>query len=350
MSDQYTITEQYHEKKGTYIYVVRLINKIDKDEFIIVRDYAKNYNGYYSSYRGVNGFVFQTEADAKEFGDIIDAMFSNAPITCDGSHEDDGISYDNPPKAVIDNGMPLHKALRNVILTEGKDIVKELRLVNILDDFHAYESISASKYILRAIIADGYSTKLLSLGMWNNKALNLVDRFIQNTGFIKESATGIFQSIAFGLGWINEIKSYPNSSASSSIPNKPTQPQLQTPRKQIKKLWNSDMDEDETNDFFMSITEIDNETANSFGVEIENLCFFLNTSGNISLSCEIVRKSKKKNKDYAFLHYALYDAKGRVASTDYHTVMQPESPNSNPIIIGLELSPEDISRIRLYFQ
>lgn len=33
--------------------------------------------------------------------------------------------------------MELHKALRHIIQTEGQDILKEIRLVNILDDFKA---------------------------------------------------------------------------------------------------------------------------------------------------------------------------------------------------------------------
>ena len=73
--------------------------------------------------------------------------------------------------------MELHKALRHIIETEGQDIIKEIRLVNILDDFNAYQDIPASKYILRAIIADGYSSKLLQIGKWDNFAKALSTKF-----------------------------------------------------------------------------------------------------------------------------------------------------------------------------
>lgn len=99
--------------------------------------------------------------------------------------------------------MELHKALRNIIQTDGPEILKEVRLVNILDDFNAYQDIPASKYILRSIIAEGYTSKLLALGKWDNNAVMLSQKFSSMTGFIPESVFVIFQSIAYGLGWIN---------------------------------------------------------------------------------------------------------------------------------------------------
>lgn len=121
--------------------------------------------------------------------------------------------------------MELHKALQHIIQTEGQDILKETRLVNILDDFNAYQDIPASKYILRAIIAEGYTTKLLALGKWNNNAEVLSQKFSAITGFIPESVSIIFQSIAFGLDWMNEfpsvqIVSSTNRSKSNSFQNR----------------------------------------------------------------------------------------------------------------------------------
>lgn len=101
--------------------------------------------------------------------------------------------------------MELHKALQHIIQTEGQDIIKEIRLVNILDDFNAYQDIPASKYILRAIIAEGYTNKLLVFGKWDNNAEMLSQKFSAITGFIPESVSIIFQSISFGLGWIKQI-------------------------------------------------------------------------------------------------------------------------------------------------
>ncbi|MCH5242873.1 MAG: hypothetical protein J1F67_10730 [Muribaculaceae bacterium] len=71
MSEIYTITEQYHEQKEIYIWVVRIVPKVDKETFYELRSLAKDWDGYYSTYRGVNGFVFQTEQDAQSFADSL---------------------------------------------------------------------------------------------------------------------------------------------------------------------------------------------------------------------------------------------------------------------------------------
>lgn len=102
--------------------------------------------------------------------------------------------------------MELHKAIKQIVDTEGPEIINDLRLVNILDDFKAYEDIPASKYILRAIIVDGYANKLLEIGKWDNRAVLLPNKFASITGFIPENVDLIFHSIAYSLGWISTIK------------------------------------------------------------------------------------------------------------------------------------------------
>lgn len=101
--------------------------------------------------------------------------------------------------------MELHKALKQIIDTQGPEIIQDLRLVNLLDDFKAYEEIPSSKYILRAIITDGYSQKLLELGSWNNQSVAIVNKFASLTGFIPKNVNIIFHSLAYALGWKDEI-------------------------------------------------------------------------------------------------------------------------------------------------
>ncbi len=248
MGQYYKISEQYHEKKETYIYVLRLLKKVDKDEFSTLREYAKDYDGYYSSYRGVNGFVFQTEEDAESFAAILDTYFDTS---CNGlpieevteekivseqettketkkirprikSAFQDGDN--NPTPIAMGSGTPLHVALKKIIQTEGESIISEARLVNILDDFHAYDALPSSKYILRAIIAEGFSLKLLCIGEWNDKVTKLVDKFILTTGFETQYTKLIFQSLGFGLGWIKEVDvfSKPSPEVETKLKNIPS--------------------------------------------------------------------------------------------------------------------------------
>lgn len=122
--------------------------------------------------------------------------------------------------------MELHKALRSIIKTDGPEILRNIRLVNILDDFNAYNDIPASKYILRAIISDGYADNLLHLGKWDNQAQAIINKFCVTTGFKEEAVWNIFQSVAFGLEWIliynpiqSKISNNTNYVAPKVIPN-----------------------------------------------------------------------------------------------------------------------------------
>ena len=105
--------------------------------------------------------------------------------------------------------MELHKALQYIIQTDGSDTLNQPRIINILDDLNAYQDLPAAKYILKAIIADGYMSQFLSIGNWNNKTEALVQKFSKSTGFTFEVVSVIFQSVAYGLTWIENISNIP---------------------------------------------------------------------------------------------------------------------------------------------
>jgi hypothetical protein len=72
-TDTYSITKQHNNKKDIDIWVVRSKGeRTDKDTFKEWKQKAKNHgSGYYSSFRGVNGFVFNTPEDARAFADEV---------------------------------------------------------------------------------------------------------------------------------------------------------------------------------------------------------------------------------------------------------------------------------------
>lgn len=113
--------------------------------------------------------------------------------------------------------MELHQALRNIIEKEGTEIIKDIKVINFLDDYNAFDNLPALKYILKSIIVEGYSIKLLTIGKWDNQAISLVNKFAATTGFIPEFIDILFQSLAYGLGWIKEIKL--NKNIISNLPN-----------------------------------------------------------------------------------------------------------------------------------
>lgn len=120
--------------------------------------------------------------------------------------------------------MELHQALKHIIRSEGQDIVTDLRLINILNDLNAYQDIQGSKYILRAIIDDGFASRFYQIGSLNNQANDLIRRFTTTTGFNEENVLKIFQSLAFGLEWINHMP-VPPAPSSSPTPKPIPQPQ-----------------------------------------------------------------------------------------------------------------------------
>ncbi|WP_257885548.1 LPD38 domain-containing protein [Prevotella melaninogenica] len=70
-NDAYSITKQHNNKKDVDIWVVRGKERTDKDVYTQRKQVAKEYNGYYSSFRGVNGFVFNSAEEAHAFADAI---------------------------------------------------------------------------------------------------------------------------------------------------------------------------------------------------------------------------------------------------------------------------------------
>lgn len=112
--------------------------------------------------------------------------------------------------------MELHIALKNIIIHEGRNIIKDLRIVNILDDLNAYKNLPSSRYILKAIIVEGYANRILELNKWDSNATLLIQRFVNTTGIVINSANIVFESIAYGLGLLNTISN--NDRENTTIP------------------------------------------------------------------------------------------------------------------------------------
>lgn len=245
--------------------------------------------------------------------------------------------------------MELHKALQHIIKTEGQDVLKEIRLVNILDDFNAYQDIPASKYILRAIIAEGYAEKLLAIGKWDNTAEALSQKFSAMTGFIPDSVSAIFQSIGYGLGWIKSIKTvHTENTQSQQRQFKTGTPRPSRPT--IQSGWRNDMTDDEKEQYIFSLLEYDNSKENQLHVKLENLSFEVNEDDEIEIMCEFQRTSMIPGTGFAWLHCALYDSRGRMKYTNSIGCIENKDPKIKPIWDKwYKPLASQISKIRLYW-
>ena len=181
--------------------------------------------------------------------------------------------------------MELHQALRNIVKTDGPNIITEGRLINILCDFQAFDSLPASKYVTKAIIDDGYSKRLLACKKWDISAQQLPHQFALNTGFQLDIVSKIFQSLAYGLGWLNSIDTTISSPSAPVVPIQPPKPKHIGKNPTVQ----------EANDYFTSLIERKPETEKALGVEFSRItcsgfdlfddCFYydcnLEVTGNI---------------------------------------------------------------------
>lgn len=244
--------------------------------------------------------------------------------------------------------MELHKALKHIIKAEGKGIVTETRLVNILNDMNAYQEMPAFKYILRAIIADGYTEKLLIISRWDTKAEQLAIKFAALTGFIPDFVNRIFLSLAYGMEWINEstIKAYNNTCVNQNIVF--ADQSLMHPLKPI--LWNNNMTQEEKEQLLLSLIEYDNSKEKVNNVRFDNISFDVDENEWVTIHGEIIRIKKIPVDTYPWLRYALYDLKGRMKDTGSLQNMTNADISPKPVsTLWYKLKASDISRIRLFW-
>lgn len=242
--------------------------------------------------------------------------------------------------------MELHKAIRNIVETDGKEIVKDVRLVNILSDFRAFDAIPASKYILRAVIADGYAQKLLAIGAWNSQSENLFSQFVTTTGFQSDYTLMVFQSLAYGLGWVNQW----TQPKSSPVQNQQPMQGASSPRP-IKKLTTKEQREAHLLSKVEFLTNLQQET----GLEMNNLSFEMydeNESKCFNFNFEIKGKAKIGRVD---LYAVFYDVKNKIRAKEniwyyYHSTSNYRSIAIESDYIELPIPVEEVGRICIILQ
>lgn len=221
--------------------------------------------------------------------------------------------------------MELHQALKHVIRCEGQSIVTDLRLINILNDLNAYQDIQGSKYILRAIIDDGFASRFHQIGSLNNQANDLICRFIATTGFNEDSVLKIFQSLAFGLGWINQMPVNPSPSpvpapsprqapqprASSASHLNLTSSQLDNKSDSFKHKYARDAE-----DYLDSITTILGDTQQELGAKMSANVSFSGEYNNFDLNLEFEGGIKCKFQYNPVMIIVIKSSRGKVITKE----------------------------------
>lgn len=239
--------------------------------------------------------------------------------------------------------MDLHLALKNIIQTEGKDIIKDTKIIHILNDFNAFQNIPASKYILRAIIADGYAEMILGLSKWDGKADAMVQKFANSTGFVITSVEHIFRSLAFGLGFINDINGNNNTKTNNSSKSNNVQTQ------QNVMGWRHNMTKDEKENYLLSLVEFNREMENKIGVCTKNLSCNIISSKEFTFFVEIKKNNYKQN-TYASLRIVIYDVNGKIKINDFLGFLNDNNPSLCISDCYIEFPIKQIGKIYIYWE
>lgn len=239
--------------------------------------------------------------------------------------------------------MELHLALRNIVKTDGPSIITEGRLVNILCDFQAFDAIPASKYVMRAIIDDGYSKKLLQCAKWDMAAQQLSGQFANSTGFQPDIVWTIFQSLAYGLGWVNSLE--------YSRKQSPAYPDANIPVHQkapVVHITEKSNPRDKSL-YLNSIVEKKENLETAIGISINNVSFNVSDDGKtITCNMEVTAQSISSTIDIKVVYY---DKFGMIAKEDSGTIYKSSFKGFDIVqaySFSFNTSIADISRVLVF--
>lgn len=213
--------------------------------------------------------------------------------------------------------MKLQDAIKRVIECDGKEAIIDLRIINVLSDFQAYADSPSAKYVLRAMIADGYSKRLLALGSWGSAAQQLLSKFVSETGFQAPVANLVFQSIAYGLGWKSSVELASNPSPATtpplSNPNKIDGSRLNKTARQINNLSEASFYnyKEAAEQYLESIIEFKTDFKQGLGVDVAAYVDF-KSMASFYIRFEINGKIKVKY-DYSIkFHVLFYNGQNKI--------------------------------------
>ena len=109
----------------------------------------------------------------------------------------------------------LPHAIKIVVSKNGKDVVRDVRLLNIMNDMVYIEDSAAVKNILREVLKSGYGSKLLSLTPphddYQLKIKAYSKTISDSLGFKDVIVQYILYSIAYGIGLCPSIPRLKNT-------------------------------------------------------------------------------------------------------------------------------------------
>ena len=114
--------------------------------------------------------------------------------------------------------MKLYEATYQIVKDFGKKTLSDVKVLNLLLDYNAFEESKTFKIILKNIISEGYMDQLMNLSNdWQTSKDKITSNFILATSFNEQNATYVINAIIYGLGYTEIAPVYqPTSQGSSS--------------------------------------------------------------------------------------------------------------------------------------
>lgn len=226
--------------------------------------------------------------------------------------------------------MRLYEAIETIIHEFGKDIMTNSNVVNVFNDYNAFEESRTFKVILKNLIAEGYMDQLMYVRDWESNRERITNNFIAATSFDAANASYVIKCLGFGLGYTKEKPVYEpfvtNQPASShtQMPNatKPSTPktvpasvqgaQLDKTESQIDNLSEAAQRKykEAAEAYLEGIIEYKSDIAKDLGVQIQHSVEY--ASNGFSLRFEINGKIKIKYEYSIVFNVLIYDASNRV--------------------------------------
>ena len=230
-------------------------------------------------------------------------------------HQDSDVN--DLPKCV--KCMNFQEAIIAVINDYGKDILLKNTIVNILSDYNAFQESKAFKVILKHIISEGFLDQILYIKNWETSHSQLINRFVENTGFQYDKALYVVSSLAYALKISQTSVTYNISNPQQQPLPQPvvnhtttkiSQPSLNLTRSKLERLSEEKLIQYKENaeQYIESIIEFKGDIKKELGVDIVISCKFNYYYNQFELILDI--NGILKN-DIHF-YFALYNNLGKI--------------------------------------
>ena len=126
----------------------------------------------------------------------------------------------------------LKQSFQQIVSDFGPDVINNKNLANIVADYFSFDRNPAVRNILKAIVSDGYVTKISQLKTSKGDPSIDLERYAgeieQSWGYRKEQVIYVLSCIASSVGIVCKTNSSTNQNPQSILPS-PSTPIVNTP-------------------------------------------------------------------------------------------------------------------------